>query len=69
MKWKTQAGNFITNQKVKVYLCLLEYSATKIVTWECNVDDSSESRYATIPGRDILTILGLYFKFTNNVIK
>ena len=32
MQWKTKAGNFTTNKKVKVNLCLPEFSATKIVT-------------------------------------
>ena len=34
-----QDGKFTTSNKVNVDFCLLEFSATKIVTWKCHVDD------------------------------
>ena len=46
-----QAGNFTTNLKVKVYFTLTGSSATKIVTWDCHVDDSTKGIYDMILGR------------------
>ena len=37
---------------------LTELSATKIVTWNCHVDDSAKGRYDTILVRYLLTDLG-----------
>ena len=62
MKWHTQAVNSTTKLKVKIYFTLPELSATEIVTWNCNVDDSAKGRYGIILGRYILTALGLKFK-------
>ena len=42
---KIQLGNLTTNHKVKVNLCLTESRATKIVMWDCHMDDSTESGY------------------------
>ena len=38
MQWQTQDGNFTTDQKVKINFCPPEFSATKVVTWECHLD-------------------------------
>ena len=38
IKWHTQAGNIATNIKVEIYFTLPEFSATKIMTWNCHVD-------------------------------
>ena len=69
MKWYTQAGNINTNLKVKIYFTLPELSATKIVTWNCQVYDSTKRRYYMILCRDILTQLGLNIKLSEHVIK
>ena len=47
----TQAINITTNMKVKIYFTLPKFSATKIMTWECHVDDSAKGRYNMILGR------------------
>ena len=53
---------------MNVDLCLLEFGATKIVTWKCHVAKSTNIRYDMILGRYLLTALGLDLKFSENVI-
>ena len=36
--------------------------------WKCYVDEYTNGRYNMILGRDLLTALGLDFKFSDNVI-
>ena len=62
--WETQAVKFTTSKKVNIYFCLPEYSATKIVSWKCHVDNKNNSRYYIILGRDLLTALVLDLKFS-----
>ena len=57
MQWNTQAGNINTNLKFKTKLTLPEYIATKIVMWNCHVNESAKGRYDMTLGRDILTSL------------
>ena len=64
MTWETQAGKFTISKKVNVDFCLPEFSATKIVTWKCHVDKSTTGRYDIILGRDQITALILYLKFS-----
>ena len=52
----------------KVDLSLMEFSATKIVTQKFHVDDSTEKRYDTILGTDLLTKLGLGIKISEHII-
>ena len=66
--WETQAGKFTTSKKVNVDFCLPKFSATKIVVWECHVDESTNGTYDIILGRDLLIPLGLDLKFSENVI-
>ena len=66
--WENQARKFMTSKKLNVNLCLPGFSATKIVTWKCHVDESTNGRYDMILGRDLLTALGLDLKFSENVI-
>ena len=44
-QWKTRTKNSTTNQKVKVKIFKLEFSAKKVVTWGCDVDNSAECWY------------------------
>ena len=67
-QWQAQAGTFTTDQKHKLNFFLQEFSATKIVTWECHVRESTNSRYDMILGRDLLTALGMDMKFSDNII-
>ena len=48
-----QAGNFITNREVKIYFTIPEFSATKLVTRNFHVDESTKSEYDIILGRDL----------------
>ena len=66
--WENQYGKFTTSKKVKVYFCLPQFSATKIVTRKCHIYESTKGRYDMILCRDLLTVLGLDLKFSNNVI-
>ena len=54
MQWYTQASNISTNLKVKVNFTLPELSATNLVTWKYNVDDSAKGRYNMILGKYLL---------------
>ena len=44
-QFKTQAENITTDQKLKIYFTLPEFSPTKIVTWNFHVDASTNSKY------------------------
>ena len=66
--WETQSGKFTTSKKVNVDFFLPEFSATKIVTWIFHVDESTNSVYDMILGRDLLTAVILDLKFSDNVI-
>ena len=48
--------------------CLPEFSVTKIVTWKCHADLSTNVIYDMILGRDLITALGLDLKFSGNLI-
>ena len=39
-----------------------------MVTWKCHNDEYNTGRYDIILGRDLLTVLGLDLKFSENVI-
>ena len=62
IKWHRQAVSIATNIRVKIDSTLPELIATKIVTWNYHVYDSSKGRYDIILGRYILTDLGLNLK-------
>ena len=59
MQWHMQAVSITTDLKVKIDLTLSEISATKIVTWNFHVDNSSKGKYDMILVRNLLTALGL----------
>ena len=62
IQWHKQLGNITTNLEVKVDFTLPELSATKIVTWNCHVDESAKGIYGMILGRAILTAKRLNLK-------
>ena len=66
--WETQAGKFMTSQKANTYLCLTEFSTTKIVSLKCHINSSTNIRYDIILGRDLLTATGIYLKFSEHII-
>ena len=69
MQWHTQGGNLTNNLKVKVYFTLPVLSTTNDMTWKFHVDDSYKDRYNMTLGQDLLTYLGIIFKFSEHVIK
>ena len=69
MQWHTQAGSITANLKVKIDFTSPELGATKIVTCNCHVNDSSKGRYDMILAGYILTDLGLNLKFSNTLIE
>ena len=66
--WQTKPEKFTTNGMATVDFCLPGFSALKIATQKCHVDDSTKIRYTTIPGRYLITALGLGIKFYKHVI-
>ena len=52
-----QAGSITTDLKVKLDSTLPELRATKIMTWNFHVGESTKGVYDMILGRDILTDL------------
>ena len=66
--WETQGGKFTTSKKANIDFCLPEFIATKIIRWKCHIDESTNSRYDMILGRDLTNALGLYIKFSENII-
>ena len=69
MQWNTQEGKITHNLKVKIDFVLTELSTTKIMTWNCHVDESAKVRYDMILGICVLTALGLNLKFSDHVIE
>ena len=67
-KWETQARKFTTSTKVNVEFYLPKFVATKIVTWKLHVAKSTSNGYDMILGRDLLTALLFYLKFSENII-
>ena len=59
IQWHTQAGNINTNLRVRIDFALPEFSAKKIMMWECYMDNSSKGIYGIFLVRDILTVLRL----------
>ena len=49
----------MTSKRVNIDFCLPKYIPTKIVMRTCHVDESANSRYYIIIGKDLITTLGL----------
>ena len=64
-----QGGRMTENIKVTIYLKLPELSPTKIMAWNCNVDDSAKGRYDMILGIVLLSVLGLNIKLLDHFIE
>ena len=69
MQWHTQLGSITTNLKVKIDFTLPELSTTKIVTWNCHVDESAKRKKDMLLGRYILTEYGLNLKLVLHITK
>ena len=59
----TQAGGITTNIKVEMYFTLPDLIATKIVTWNFHVDESTRGIYDMILGRYIFKYLVLNINY------
>ena len=69
MQWHTQADDITTYIMVQICFNFPGISATKILTWNCHVDGSTNIRYVMILGRYQLTALGLNKTLSENKIK
>ena len=58
----------MTSNNVNKDFCLPEFSATKIVSWECHVYNQTNIRYDMILGRNLLTALVLDIEYSENII-
>ena len=64
-----QVGSITTNLKVEIDFTLPEINATKIVTWNCHVDNSAKVGYDMILVRYILRYLVLNLKLSYHIIE
>jgi hypothetical protein len=64
--WSTKAGNFKTDQNVKVKFMLPAFHENRDIEWTCYVDESDDnlSRYDMIIGRDLIQELKMDFLFS-----
>ena len=53
----------MTSKKMNVEFRMPEFGGSKIVIWKCHVSKFTNSRYAMIIGRYLLTALGLDLEF------
>jgi hypothetical protein len=67
--WKTMGGNFVTRQKRQIQFRLTEFNTSKIVTWPCHIDETTNrktAQYDMIIGTDLMTALGIVINFSTN---
>ena len=69
IQWYTQAGNINTNLRVRIDFALPEFSAKKIMMWECYMDNSSKGIHGIFLGRYILTASILNIKTPKYIIE
>ena len=65
---KTRSGKFTTSKKANVDFCLTQLNTKKIVTWKFHLDKSASGSYDMILGRYLPTTLGIYLKFSDDII-
>ena len=70
-EWKTKAGTFKTNRKVKCQFTLPEFHEGKNISWDMYVDESDArlNTYDLIIGRDLLHELRIFFLFNLGFMK
>ena len=68
--WVTKAGTFKTNRKVKLNFILPEFHQNRDIRWNMYVDeeDSKNTSYDMIIGRDLLLELGINFLFDQRLM-
>ena len=64
---ETQYGKLTTSKKMSIFFFLLEFSATKIISFKCHIDNCVTGRYVMILGRYLLTALVLDLTFSENI--
>ena len=69
MQLHTQADNITTNLIIKIDFTSPELNATKIMTWNCHVDESAKRIYDMVLGRDIFKALVIYLKLSEHFIE
>jgi hypothetical protein len=69
--WKTKAGTFKTNRKVKCQFTSPEFHEGKYISWDMYVDESDArlNSYDMIISRDLLHELGIDLLFSLGVMK
>jgi hypothetical protein len=68
-KWTTMGGNFVTRQQRQIQFRLTEFNMSKIVTWPCHIDETTQrknAQYDMIIGTDLMTELGIDINFSTN---
>jgi transposase InsO family protein len=67
--WRTMGGNFVTRQRRQVQFRLSEFNKSKILTWTCHIDETTNrklAQYDMIIGTDLMTELGIDINFSSN---
>jgi transposase InsO family protein len=70
--WKTLSGSLVTEKSAKLTFKIPELSTSKVVTWTCHVDETSERDqvpYDMILGLDFLIEMGFSLDFDSKTIK
>ena len=68
--FNTPGGRLVTTSRCKVLFRLTELNASRVIEWECQVNDSKEpTNYDMIIGRDLLEELGINLKFNTGTIE
>ena len=67
-EWSTQVINYTSKSRSYIKIFLLRFSATKIVTCKCHVNDLDGRRYNMIISSYKLTSLGIDNKISDNNI-
>ena len=68
-QWTTMGGKFVTRQQRHIQFRLSEFNTSKIITWNCHIDETSDptkAQYDMIIGTDLMTELGIDINFSTN---
>ena len=71
-KWKSLGGSFVTEKSAKLSFKIPELTTSKLVTWTCHIDETSDIKkvpYDMILGLDFLIELGFVLDFEAKTIK
>ena len=71
-KWKSLGGSFVTEKSAKLSFKIPELTTSKLVTWTCHIDETSDIKkvpYDMILGLNFLIELGFVLDFEAKTIK